>query len=103
MAPTLFNDELISAPFARQVCLDGDTTVPGGRTHRPRLDPRRRYVVSGSRVSTVERSHSMQKRLVTRYAMKAADAGGGDQKRGEGGLPELAVKEPHNVSSIRPR
>ena len=42
----------------------------------------------------------MQKRLVTRYAMKSADAADENQRRVEGVFDELAAAEPDNVSYL---
>ena len=42
----------------------------------------------------------MKKRLVTRYAMKSADAADENQRRVEGVFGELAVNKPANVSYI---
>jgi hypothetical protein len=42
----------------------------------------------------------MQKRLVTRYAMKSTDAADENQKRVEGVFAELAANEPDNVSYL---
>ena len=50
--------------------------------------------------SHVERSCSMQKRLVTRYAMRSAEAADENQRRVEGVFDELAAAEPDNVSYI---
>ena len=42
----------------------------------------------------------MQKRLVTRYAMRSADAADENQRRVEGVFAELAAAKPDNVSYI---
>lgn len=42
----------------------------------------------------------MQKRLVTRYATKSAEAAGENQRRVEGVFDELAATRPDNVSYI---
>jgi predicted SnoaL-like aldol condensation-catalyzing enzyme len=42
----------------------------------------------------------MQKRLVTRYAMRSADAADDNQQRVEGVFAELAASKPDNVSYI---
>jgi len=42
----------------------------------------------------------VQKRLVTRYAMKSADAADENQRRVEGVFDELAAAEPDNVSYL---
>jgi hypothetical protein len=42
----------------------------------------------------------MQKRLVTRYAMRSAEEADENQKRVEGVFAELAVSKPANVSYI---
>jgi len=42
----------------------------------------------------------MEKRLVTRYAMRSAEAADENQRRVEGVFDELAVSEPDNVSYI---
>ena len=42
----------------------------------------------------------MQKRLVTRYATRSAEAADENQKRVEGVFAELAVSKPDNVSYI---
>ena len=42
----------------------------------------------------------MEKRLVTRYAMRSAEAADENQKRVEGVFAELAISKPDNVSYI---
>ena len=42
----------------------------------------------------------MEKRLVTRYAMRSAEAADENQRRVEGVFAELAADKPHNVSYI---
>src|SRR6266487_3371669 len=48
----------------------------------------------------MKRSSSMQKRLVTRYAMQSAEAADENQRRVEGVFAELAETTPDNVSYI---
>jgi predicted SnoaL-like aldol condensation-catalyzing enzyme len=47
-----------------------------------------------------ERSSFMEKRLVTRYAMRSAEAADENQRRVEGVFAELAETKPDNVSYI---
>ena len=47
-----------------------------------------------------ERSYSMQKRLVTRYATQSAEAADENQRRVEGVFDELNANKPDNVSYI---
>ncbi len=47
-----------------------------------------------------ERNTSMQKRLVTRYAMRSAEAADENQRRVEGVFAELAAAKPDSVSYI---
>jgi hypothetical protein len=42
----------------------------------------------------------MQKRLVTSYAMRSAEAADENQRRVEGVFDELAANKPHNVSYL---
>ena len=42
----------------------------------------------------------MEKRLVTRYAMRSADAADENQRRVEGVFAELAAAKPDNVSYL---
>jgi hypothetical protein len=48
----------------------------------------------------MKRSSSMQKRLVTRYAMQSAEAADENQRRVEGVFAELEATKPENVSYI---
>jgi hypothetical protein len=47
-----------------------------------------------------EKEQSMRKRLVTRYAMRSAEAADENQRRVEGVFDELAATKPDNVSYI---
>jgi hypothetical protein len=47
-----------------------------------------------------ERSYFVQKRLVTRYAMRSAEAADENQQRVEGVFAELAAAQPDSVSYI---
>src|SRR5471032_2992930 len=47
-----------------------------------------------------ERSYTMQKRLVTSYAMRSAEAADENQRRVEGVFAELAENKPDSVSYI---
>jgi hypothetical protein len=51
-------------------------------------------------MAIVERSSPMEKRLVTRYAMRSAEAAAENQRRVEGVFEELATAQPDNVSYI---
>jgi hypothetical protein len=77
------------------------------RDHQPNTDPvpanvagHESKIAAGSSDRSGERSCSMEKRLVTRYAMRSAEAADENQRRVEGVFAELNATRPDTVSYI---